>query len=238
MANWNIKNFLRLVNGGDVQQVGSPLGAGMVALELDQMVARGFGRMVTVGAFSTPVAGGGAAAIIDLDQPRVAVGVPPGFTIRPIRVDVQVQTGLVAADNDENEALIAVDVYGVWQGDGTSTAEVPQNLRTDLKGGSACRVGSTFTADMTTIRTDNTGADPVLDLELARTVQTVDIILATAGTGTLMKELRLLYEPQFAPFIVGPATLLVYYGGTVANVGGFAQVAWVEGRNEDFFVRP
>lgn len=233
----DVKSLLRLFNGGETQQAASPLGAAMVAYQIDQMIARGFGRSVTVGAFSTGIVGGGAGTVLDQDQPELAIGVPPGYTIRPIRIHAQVQTGLVAADNDENEALVAVDVYGLWQGDGTSTAETPQNLRTDLKGGSACRVGSAFTGNMTTTRTDNTSAAPILDLELARTVQTVDIILATGGDGTLMKELNLLYEPMIPPYIVGPATVLVYFGGTVATIGGFIEAAWVEGRSEDFWVR-
>ena len=232
----DVRKILRLFNGGDVYQGGSPLGGGMVVLEVDQMIAKGFGRIATAGAFSSGV-GGGAAAIIDIDQPQLAIAVPTGYAIRPVRVSVQVQAGLVAADNDENEALIAVDPYGQWTGDGTFTAELPINMRTDLGQGSACRVGSAFSGDMTTTPAGAAAADPVLDMELARLVQTVDITLATGGEAANLKELSLLYEPRYAPFIVGPATLLVYWGGTVEPLGGFCQAAWVEGRTEEFYVR-
>mgnify|MGYP001604571648 CR=1 FL=1 len=224
---------LKLFNGGDVYQCGSPLGGAMVVHEVSQMIAKGFGRVATVGAFSTGV-GGGAAAIIDLDQPQLAVAVPTGYTIRPVRISVQVQGGLAATDNDETEILVAVDPYGQWTGDGTFTAELPINMRTDLGQGSACRVGSAFSADMTTTPAGAAAADPVLDMELARKVNTLDI---STIAGLFLHELSLVYEPLHGPFIVGPATLLVYWGGTVEPTGGFCQAAWVEGRNEEFYVR-
>jgi len=232
----NVRQILKLFGGqGDVQQYGSPGGAAMMLMEMDAMIARGFGRRVTVGAFSAGIVGGGAGTILDLDQPELAIAVPRGYAIRPVRIDCQVQVGLVAADNDENEILMAVDPYGQWTGDGTFTAELPMNMRTDLGQGSACRVGSAFTADMTTTPAGGTAADPVLDIELARKVETFDIF--STGVGVLLKELSLVYEPRLPELIVGPATLLVYFGGTVANIGGFIQAAWVEGRTEDFFVR-
>lgn len=230
----DVRKILKLFNGGDVYQGGSPFGGATVVQEIDQMIAKGFGRRVTVGAFSTPAAGGGAAAIIDIDQPRLAIAVPTGYTIRPVYMACQVQPGLIASDSDENEILFAVDPYGQWTGDGTSTAELPINMRTDLGQGSACRVGSTFTADMTTTPAGGAAADPVLDMELARTVDTVDI---STAVGVNVKRLELVYAPKWPEMIVGPATLLVYYGGTVALLGGFAQAAWVEGRNEEFYVR-
>lgn len=231
----DVRKLLKLYNGGDVTATGAPSGAAVMTREIDQMIANGFGRRVTVGAFSTGIVGGGAGTVLDLDQPELAIAVPSGYTIRPVRIDVQVQVGLVAADNDESEILIAVDPYGQWTGDGTFTSELPINMRTDLGQGSACRVGSAFTADMTTTPDGGAAADPVLDIELARKVETFDIF--STGTSVLLKELSLTYEPQFPEFIVGPATLLVYFGGTIANVGGFVQAAWLEGRNHEFFAR-
>jgi hypothetical protein len=38
---------------------------------------------------------------------------------------------------------------------------------------------------------------------------------------------ELLYEPETAPLIVGPASLIGYWGGTVATPG-FAEIQWVE----------
>ena len=199
----------------------------MSLLSIDEMIAKGMGRGVTVGAFSTGVVGGGAAAVLDLDRPQLAIGVPAGYAIRPFFAASQVQPGVATTDADETEVLLAVDSLGLWTGDGAHTDENPSNLRTDLDKGSACRVGSVFTGDMTTTKKGGTAADPVLDMELIREVMTLE--LATAANQNLYL-VRFVYEPDFPPFLVGPCTLCLYFGGTVAIVGGFAQVQWVEGR--------
>ncbi len=221
-----ISSLLKLVSGGDVAQKGTPAGANVSCADLDWLIGLGYGRRMTMGAFSTGLVGGGAGTILDLDQPEACIAVPSGYCIRPIRIDVQVQTGLIAADNDENEILLAVDSLGYWTGDGTFTTENPSNMKTSVTVGSVCRCGTAFTADMTTTPTGAAAADPVLDMELARVVQTVDISTAVAVN---MKELRLVYEPLYPEYLVGPCSLLLYFGGTVANIGGFAQFAWVEG---------
>ena len=203
----------------------------MSLLSIDEAIAKGMGRSLTVGSLTTPVGGG---TVLLLAQPMVAIGVPSGYCIRPLRLSCQVQPGLLAADNDETEILFAVDSLGLWTGDGTSTSEQPSNMRTDLKKGSACRVGSAFTANMTTTPTYGAAAAPVLDMELARLVQQGDVqgVAATVW----QSQLQLVYEPQVPPFLVGPCTLLCYFGGTVATIGGFIQAAYVEGRTEEFFV--
>ncbi len=226
----NVKSILRRFNGGNVDAVGSPLGAGMVANEIDQMIAKGMGRVANTGAFSTPIVGGGNGDVILIDEPEMIIGIPNGYTIRPIRIEVEVQLGAIA-DGNESEVLIAADIYGLWSGDGTSTAESPVNMRTDLGEGSACRVGSAVTGAITTTPAGAGGADPVLDLELSRFQTEWDVLTS----GTVMRGINHLYEPRNPPYIVGPATLLVYFGGDVATVGGFIQAAWVEGRNQDFF---
>lgn len=234
----DVRKLLKLFNGNELHQAGSPLGAGMVALEIDQMIARGMGRHMTVGALSTGIVGGGAGTVLDLDQPELAIGVPAGYCIRPLLISAQVQVGLVAADNDESEILFAVDSLGGIDGPlsaETCTIENPSNMRTDLAKGSACKCASAFTADMVTTPQYAAAADPVLDMEIARAVETFDIF--STGVGTHIKRLDLLYHPNFPPFLVGPCTLLGYWGGTVATLGGFAQVSWVEGRTQDFFVR-
>lgn len=226
---------LRLDGGGDMAQRGTPSGAALCAADLDAMIARGLGRQVTVGGFSTGVVGGGAGTVLDLDQPELVIGVPPGYAIKPLRLSAQIQVGLLAADNDESEILFAVDSLGLWSGDGTFTAEEPSNMRTDLAKGSGCRVGSAFTGDMTTSPSGGAAADPVLDIELARKVETFDIF--STGTSVLSKQLDLLYEPLRPPLLVGPCSLLVYFGGTIATIGGFVQAAWVEGPIADWYTR-
>ena len=225
------KPVLGLVAGGEVDHRGTPFGANVETPEISQMVAMGMGRVANAGTLTTPIAGGGAAAIMDIDRPRMAIGVPRGYTIRPIMINVQVQLGAIVEGN-ESESLIAADIYGLWSGDGSFTSQDPVNMRSDLGEGSACRVGTLFTADMTTTpKHPAAAADPELDMELSRLQTEWDVLTV----GQVDRSINHLYEPRNPPYIVGPATLLVYFGGDVANVGGFIQAAWVEGRNEDFF---
>ena len=230
----DFRKLLNLVTGNTILHTGTPTGSGLALEEIDYMISRGMGRQVTVGAFSTGIVGGGAGTILDLDQPELVIGVPAGVVIRPLRFSAQVQVALVAADNEENEILLAVDSLGAWNGDGTFTLETPSNMRTSSLVGSACAVGSAFSADMTTKPVNGPAADPVLDIELARAVETFDIF--STGVGVLLKRIDLLYEPIHPPYLVGPASLIVYFGGTVANVGGFIQGAWIEGTPAQFYL--
>ena len=200
----------------------------MSVLTIEEAIAGGMGRSVTVGAFSGGIVGGGAGTVLLIDEPDLIIGVPANVCIRPLRISAQVQAGAIGTDADETEILFAVDSLGLWSGDGTSTAEQPSNMRTDLDKGSACRVGSAVTGAITTTPGFAVGAaaDPVLDLELARAVLHFD--LATAA-GQNKNSVELLYEPKHPIYIVGPATLCVFTGGTVATVGGFTQASWIEG---------
>lgn len=188
---------------------------------IDALISRGMGYHVSIGAFSTAIQGGGAGTILDIDQPEGVVSVPANTTIRLVRVSVQCHVPLLAADADESEILLAVDRANSWDGDGTFTTEGVFNLRTDLGGGTnsgPVQAASAFTADMLA-----GGADPVLGLELARSVMTAD---SQTAVGVLWAKLDLLYEPKHPPFIVGPAAVYLYWGGTVATTG-FAQVQFV-----------
>jgi len=195
---------------------------------IDELIAKGYGRSLTVGAFSTGIVGGGAGDVLDQDQPEFAIGVPAGYCMRPIYIQIVVHPGVTLADSSETEALVAVDSLGLWRGDGTVTIETPSNLRTDLNKGSALRCGSAFTGNMTTITTGGAeaGAAPVLDIELARYATTANF---GDATGIIETPFVLTYEPKYPPFLVGPCTLLGYWGGTIATIGGFAIVQWVEG---------
>ena len=198
----------------------------MSLLSIDEMILKGWGKSVNVGAFSTPVAGGGAAAVYDIDRPRLAIGVPAQICIRPIRISAQIQQA-DAGNGEETEVLVVVDSLGLWRGGGGPTVETPSNLRTDLDKGSMCNCASIFTADMSTVPgyAVAAAADPVLDMELARKVVEHD---EATDAGNLWKNLELVYEPDIPPFIVGPATLLVYFGADQA-CAGFVQAQWVEG---------
>lgn len=192
---------------------------------LDAMVARGFGWHFEVGAFTTPIVGGGNGTTLDPDEPEVAINIPAGWCIRPVRIDVQCQTPLIAADSDESEILIGVDtLFGFADAASGITIERPVNMRTDLKSGCPIRCYSAVTTAIN--RDDGIGgtADPSLLMELARAVKTGDV-QGTPATA-LWGDLSLLYQPRVPPFIVGPAALYVFWGGTVAT-SGFAQVEFV-----------
>jgi len=190
---------------------------GLLTLDWKQaLVARGYGCFMTVGAFSTPITGGGAGTIIDLDQPEGIISVPLGTTLCPLRLAIDAQMPLTTADSDEQELLIAVDRTARWAGDGTFTAESVFNMRTDLTGTIAPVTGaSAFSADTT---------DPVLDVELARKVMVAD--LQGVAANMLKSELFLVYEPLVPPLIVGPAMIVLYWGGTIAMTA-FAECSFL-----------
>lgn len=178
---------------------------------LHMLVARGMAYHVSIGAFSTPITGGGDGTIFDQDQPEGVLSVPSGFTMIPLRIHIQAQTPLLATDADESEILIAVDRAASWDQTGTRTAEQAFNLRTDMGDGSPVLCASAFTANCT---------NPTLAIELARSVMVGDV-QGTPATALYSKH-ELLYEPKYPPFIVGPAAIYLYWGGTVATPG-FAQ---------------
>lgn len=195
---------------------------------IDEQIAKGMGRNLTIGGFSTGLAGGGAALVIDQNRPLMCVGIPAGVCIRPFSIYAQCQPGITTADNDEAEILVAVDSLGLWTGDGANTIHTPSNLRTDLDKGSACRCGSVWTGDMTTTPgyAVAAAAAPVLDMELDRVVMTANFGDATFRSHVQM---TLKYEPNDPPYLVGPCSLICYMGGTIDIIGGFVQACWVEG---------
>jgi hypothetical protein len=201
------------VNPADADLRVLPDGALPVGDWFAALVMRGLAWHATIGGFSTPIVGGGNGTIIDLDQPEGLVSVPRGWTMVPLRIDVQVQVPLLATDSDENEILIAVDRANAWSRDGTRTDESAYNMRTDLGDGCPLLVASAFTADMTA----DSGADTVHHIELARSVMVGDV----QGTpATVVQNVhRLLYEPLRPPLLVGPALMTLYWGGTVATSG-------------------
>jgi hypothetical protein len=202
-------------SSGSQQVAASPFGALHGMDWRSAAVLSGKGFHVTIGALSTPITGGGAGTILDLDQPEGIISVPLGTSIQPIRIHVQALQPLIATDADESEILIAVDRTAKWAVDGTRTDETIFNMRTDIVGGSNCVAASAFTADTT---------DPVLDIELARSIYVAD---SQSAVGVVNTKHELLYEPVAPPLIVGPAMIVIYWGGTVATPG-FAEIQWVE----------
>lgn len=198
--------------GENEEEVRAFLGALATGDWIQALIARGYGYHMDIGAFSTPITGGGAGTIIDQDQPEGIVSVPAGHILVPLRVDVQCQPPLNVADSEEQEILLAADRAAAWANDGTVTRETAYNMRTNVAGSGPLNCASAATANIT---------NPTLDIELAREVYAVD--LQGTAANMLKTKLRLLYEPKHPPFIVGPAALYLYWGGTVA-MAGFAQL--------------
>lgn len=176
------------------------------------LIARGYGWNVTVGSLSTGITGGGAGTVLDLDRPEFGISVPSGYCMVPIRVSIQARIGLQTTDSHVSEILLAVDRTAAWAGDGTVVTETPLGLRTNVSSGCPLSAFSAATADIT---------DPVLSFELARKEALTDV-QGTAATVNVY-QFDLLYEPEQPPFIIGPAAMYGYWGGSIAVVG-YAQI--------------
>lgn len=185
------------------------------------LIARGYGWRFNVGSFSTQtdtgITGGGNGTVMDADQPEFVISVPSGYTLIPVEFNVQVRPGLQTTDSHVNDILIGFDRSAAWAGDGTYTAVTPINMRTNATSGCPCTCAQAFTADMT---------DPAAAgwQELARATKLTDV-QGTAATVNLM-DLTLKYTPDPAPFIIGPAMVVGYWGGSIAVVG-FAQLSFI-----------
>lgn len=190
------------------------LQAALMADWRQAFIARGFGWHVDVGSFSTAITGGGNGTILDADQPELAIDVPNGTTLIPLRFHFEVGPGVQTTDDHEVEALLAVDRTAVSGGTATNgTVETPVNMRTDKIGGCPCSAVSAVTTNLT--------AGFTLGLELMHVRQSENF---GDATGTELAQLTLLYEPLYPVFIVGPATVLGYWGGDIAATGfGHAQ---------------
>lgn len=185
------------------------------------LIARGYGWHAHEGAFSTPAAGGGAAAIIDIDRPNLLVSIPAGYTMVPLRIFSQAQIPISAADSDESEIVFAVDVAAAVGGITSQTTVVtPVNMRTGTGSGAVttgcpATIYQTLSANITA---------PTLGLELGHAVKVVDYVGTPANA--MMTDLSLLYEPRNPPLLVGPCCLYCYHGGTVATTG-FTQASFL-----------
>jgi len=185
-------------------------------------IVQGYGYHVDVGAFSTPITGGGNGTVLDQDQPEAIISCPNGTAIMPIRIQVACLVPLLATDEDEAEIVIAVDKAAAYADDGTVTAESALNMRTDDPRTSNCNCASAATANIT---------NPTLGLELAHAIALGDVQGTAANANWY--ELKLLYEHIAPPIIMGPGAIYIYWGGTVA-VDGFAQIEWLEFAETDF----
>lgn len=196
------------------------LAMGDVHKAIDLLIAAGHGHQMTIGTLTSGITGGGGTTLILIDQPEGIINIGSNMAVIPVRIAVQCEPGLIAADDEVDEILIAVDHAKAVDGLNVTTVtnEPAFNMRGDL--GSALAGEVSMWSAVTTAITA-----PVLDVELARA--TVIRELAGAAANALIKPLELLYEPKHPPIIMGSgvlgASILIYWGGTVAVVG-FAQV--------------
>jgi len=183
---------------------------------MDQ-VKGGHGYHVDVGAFSTPITGGGNGTIIDQDQPDAAISCPAGYSIMPIRIHVVCQVPIIAADSDESEIVIAADIAAVGTPGATGyTSETAVNMHSGSGNTTACSCYSASTSNWT---------NPTLGMELAHAVNIAD--LGGTPASQAWGKLECLYEPVSPPILTGPCCIYIYWGGTVATTG-FAQIEWIE----------
>lgn len=179
------------------------------------LVLEGRCFQVQVGALITGIASG-SATVPELAEPECIISVPTGTVIMPYRINCTCNADTLATDNSLESIIIGWDRGKVYDGTGTHTTEVAYNLRGDNPRSTNCTCTSAHTDDITSI--------PVILTELCRKDVHIDVTSAVAlGQITI----DLLYEPQAAPFIVGPAMLVIMWGGT-SPLTGFAQVEWAE----------
>ena len=188
------------------------------------LIAEGYGGHVSVGALTTPIVGGGNGTTMLIDQPQLALNIAANVVMLPVRLSVQLEVGLIAADAEVDEIAIVVDTEKAIDGLNITTAINEQvfNMRSDHGNSLAGSVSawSAITAGITA---------PVWTMELARKQNFRDVN-GTPGFAVLHTELDLLYEPKRPPFLMGAANLgaalIVAFGGTVA-VSGFIQAEFV-----------
>ena len=188
------------------EDVRALLGAALSADWRQAFIARGYGWHIQVGALTTPIVGGGNGTVQDLEQPELAINCPTGYCMVPLRINVQTQVGLQTTDAHESEIVIAVDRTQV-QTAGTSTAEAPMNMRTDITTVCPFTAYSAYTADGV--------ASPILT-ELIRKQAVTDVQTAV---GVNVYQFDLVYEPINPLFIIGPGNISVHFAGDIATPG-------------------
>ena len=110
------------------------LARGKTGDAVDALIAAGHGSHVSIGALTTPIVGGGNGTTISIDQPEGLIGLSGNKAMIPVRIKVECEVGLMAADNEVDEILIGVDTENAPDGvnETTVTNEDIYNMRTDL----------------------------------------------------------------------------------------------------------
>lgn len=171
----------------------------------DSLVGEGKCYHCNVGTLTTPISF--ADTTLDPNQPRLAIDVPSGTTIRPLTLKIYLEDQ--AGTNNEYIWITQTSLCGA----GTSTPITPLNMRTDLPETTTCTVYSFYTADCAT----QTGM-----IEFARFG---DPFVHEADAATEHKWSCL---TDVSPMVVGPGSLIMIAGGTGTAPGGFIYASWAE----------
>ncbi|KKM72131.1 hypothetical protein LCGC14_1423580 [marine sediment metagenome] len=163
----------------------------------------------------SPITGGGNGTVINQDRPEFIVSVPSGTALIPLEVVVSVN-GDVDADTEVIDIILTADTAAASATPGTATTETPVNMITS---GGVAAAGSYFSAVNTADITDPT-VSMILDSETLT-------LAAVSAAGALTYQLKMHYEPEVPPILIGPAALYGYWGGTAAATG-VASVIWAE----------
>lgn len=209
----------RVSEGEDVEVRGTRDGALFTQDWRQAMVVEGRGFMFNVGAFSTPITGGGTGSTKpDDDSPDFYIHIPSGTSIMPIRVGVAVGAPTITADDNEVDILLGVDQDASHQADATAagTAEVLYNMNTLHSRSSNCVAYSKNSTSFTDTLT--------VDIEL---VHVYKVSEEHTSVGVLWQGLTLLYEPKTPVIINGPAMFIGWVGGTIATTY-FADIQFLE----------
>jgi len=172
----------------------------------------GCGFTIKAGDEATPVAISDGAA--DDELAFMIVDVPTGLTIIPTMVQCVIG---VWSDCTLVDFIIEADKNGVRYDGAGGTAAVAMNMNT----GSPKKSGTITYAGNDILPAARTA---LMSLELYR--ESVEVNLGDTG-GPIPK---FLYEPDVAPVIVGPGSLIVHLGATSGNgvATAYGTVQWLE----------
>lgn len=141
-------------------------------------------------------------------QPEIAIDVPSGTTIIPVRIQVHLEDS--AGTDNEIVAVTSSTAVGA----GTSTAVTPKSTRTDQPIATGCSVYSLYSGN---------GTAPTVVNEFWRH--------GYAFADTTLGPLKVYeYDVRVAPvqMIVGAGSLAVYVGATTTAPAGYIKVVWAE----------
>jgi len=161
---------------------------------------------VAAGGDVTAIVGGGNGTTVDQDQPEVIIGVPAGYFLIPVEINVAARVD-ADADGEMGYIIAYADRSAAPVEDGTVTVETPLNLL-DGAGAFPGYAASAATADIT---------DPTVDelLDIV-TVQASEFThgTPTAADAALSVGLKMAYHPDTPSLIAGACGIYVHWGGT------------------------